>query len=92
MWFTTSGWRALCKITYFVKIVAGFDGVDRRSGPLREAMSASGFVAGLIIHTKLATMRVDGDRDLWGWALCGLLLYSRLSLLLATQHCEWKGG
>lgn len=92
MWFTTRGWRALCKITYLVKQVAGFDRVDRCSGSLREAMSATGFVAGLIIHTKLATTRVDGDRDLWGWALCGLLLYSHLSLLLATQHCEWNGG
>lgn len=46
--------------------VAGFDRVDGYSGSLREAMSASGFDAGLIIHTKLATTRVDGDRDLWG--------------------------
>lgn len=56
--------------------MAGFDRVDGCSGSLREAMSASGFDAGLIIHTKLATTRIDGDRDLLGSALCGLILYS----------------
>lgn len=53
------------KIIYLVEEVAGFDRVDGCSGSLREAMSASGFDAGLIIHTKLATTRVDGDRGLW---------------------------
>lgn len=38
--------------------MAGFDRVDGYSGSLREAMSASGFDANLIIHTKLATTRI----------------------------------
>lgn len=64
--YTTRGETARRKITYFVRQVAGFDRVDGRSASLREAMSASGSDAGLIIHTKIATTRIDGDRDLLG--------------------------
>lgn len=78
------------KITYLVRQVAGFDGVDGCSGSLREAMSASGFVAGLIIHTKVATTRADGDRDLWVGSMWLASLFK--PFFFPTQHCEWNEG
>lgn len=84
MWFTTRGGTARRKITYFARQVAGFDGC---SGSLREAVSASGFDAGLIMHSKRVTTKVGSDRDFW----VGSMLLSPLFPLFAFALLNTEG-
>lgn len=55
-------------------------------------MSASGFDAGLIINTELATTRIDSDRDLWSRLYVDCSFIHTFLVLATTQHCEWDWG